>query len=413
MKILYAPYVFEKIFAHMNAMTKLSLMFILGLVIGFLSWGEGRNPTFAIFIPFIWTLVFQTRLNAMLILGYYFSAIRSVAYAAFGYYFESQYYVAIGIVLWLCMSIMIAIPWMLTSLLFAKYKLQTPIHRVMAFVVAMILTMIPPFGIIGVANPLLALGWFMPGWGWWAFVVCFMSMTLFLQVRYQAQLIVLLIIPALWLLPHQDESHVRYKDIESVSTTWGRPNTMDDIIDRLFMIHDYAKVAAKKGIRTVIYPEGILADWKDAYQFTWRTEIESVAKKFNVNIAVGIDEEIGVKRYENAIKMSSSSGVIARARQNIPANMQLPFTKTGFNSDWTRSTQINIGGHQAMIVFCYEEHLLGLLLMGMVDRKPDVMISVLNSWWAKDEEITRVVQRTHAESFARLFGIPLIRAENQ
>lgn len=398
---------------EMGIATKASLAFLTGLVIGFLSWGEGRNPSFAIFIPILWSMILNPYLNSMLVFGYYLASIRSAAYAAFGYYFESKYHIAIGISLWIAMSAMITVPWLVTSAICSKLELRRPIERVLATMMALIVTMIPPFGIIGVANPLLSLGWFMPGFGWWALMLFFLALAWILFSRHQAKILLALGVMSLVLLDHHEESHQQYGEIEAVSTKWGRPTTMDDIVDRLFLIHDYAQVASKKGVKTIIYPEGILADWKDAYQFTWRTEIESVAKEYQLTIGVGVDEEIGVGRYENALKMTSSApAILARARQNIPAKMQLPFSDTGFNSDWLRSTQVNIGKYKAMLVFCYEEHLFGLLLLGLFERRPDVMVTVLNSWWANDEKITREVQLRHAESFARLFAIPLIRSEN-
>ncbi|MFD2274243.1 hypothetical protein ACFS07_33130 [Undibacterium arcticum] len=63
-----------------------------------------------------------------------------------------------------------------------------------------------------------------------------------------------------------------------------------------------------------------------------------------------------------------------------------------------------------MVLFCYEEHLPGIILSGIWRKRPEVIVAVSNSWWGKGG-VAPVVQERHSESLAKLFGIPLLRAE--
>jgi hypothetical protein len=391
------------------------LILLAGYCIGTISWGESFNPTFAIFVPLLW-IYFETQFDRnMLIVGYYFASTMAVFYAAMGFYDSSPYKTFISLVLWIGITFLICLPWMFGAIFLKYWKIKNrSLINLVVLLCVLLATMIPPFGYIGVTNPLLSLGWLLPGTGWWAFVLFLICMVFFVVLDKRIFTLSVILIPVLIALPHEEQEHSSYRDIVAVSTEWGKPKTMDDIIDRMFSVMDKIDYSAKHGTKTLIYPEGILGDWKDAYEFTWRTQVESLAIRKNVIVGVGLDEPVGNGSFENSIKFASAAPMnLVRARQSSPALMRMPWEREGFNTDWSRSPFITIRSHQTMIVFCYEEHLFGLMLWSLFEKRPDVIISMVNSWWGKDAQLTRAVQLRHAESVAKLFGIPLIRSENR
>ncbi|MFC6522693.1 hypothetical protein ACFQAT_26135 [Undibacterium arcticum] len=184
------------------------------------------------------------------------------------------------------------------------------------------------------------------------------------------------------------------------------------MVDRIGLISERSKQEARSGIKAVIYPESILGDWTDSYNKPWKWEIASVAKSQGIQIAIGANRQIGKDLWDNTLTLqNAASTTVIGARQTIPVSMYQPWHNAGYTSDWSRSTNIRIAGHDAMVLFCYEEHLPGIILSGIWRKRPEVIVAVSNSWWGKGG-VAPVVQERHSESLAKLFGIPLLRAEN-
>ena len=86
---------------------------------------------------------------------------------------------------------------------------------------------------------------------------------------------------------------------------------------------------------------------------------------------------------------------------------------------WGRDTDVHllgpgtvmIGPRRAAALLCYEQSLVFPVLESFRD-KPDVLLASSNLYWAKNTNIN-VIEEVCVRAWARLFGVPYLRAVNE
>lgn len=385
----------------------------LGILVGFVSWGEGRSPALAVLVPIVWMMVRSPLVASAWVVGYYFVSMRGIVSASDVFFGDIQSPFWFGVLLWSSLCSLLCLPWIVGAFCRQKWRWSDKHQNGLLAVAILFISIIPPLGIISGASPILSVGWILPGSSWSGLVAYATLLLVFPYLRFKHLVIAVLAGVCAVLTPHENEDHSTFDNIRAISTNWGKTGPVDTVADRISAIAARAKQEARAGVKAVVYPEGILGDWTDSYKTVWDLEVVSASKTYGIEIGVGANIEARPGVWNNSLLVQRGrSGDSISARQTVPVSMYQPWHDAGYPADWTRSTSTTLAGHSVMVLFCYEEHLPGIVLSGILRKRPEVLLSVSNAWWGR-ESVVPVVQVRHAESMSRLFGIPLLRAENR
>jgi apolipoprotein N-acyltransferase len=382
-----------------------------GAVVGWLAWGDGRAPALALLVPLVWMLIRDQPAAAAWVAGYYCTSMRGVIYAS-DVFFSGSHPFVFGLGLWVGLSVLLCLPWVVSAFVRNRGKAVHGRFWGALALISILVAMVPPLGMVNAASPILGLGWVVPGAGWAAITAYAVLIMAFPFLKHQSIVVGVLAVLSLALTPYQGEDHSRLGDIVAVSTRWGQIKSMDMAVDRITAIGIEARKQTDSGAKAIIFPELILGDWNDSYQSAWDMEIAKASKRRNMEIAVGVAVEDSPGVMANTLKLVHKGETRSvHARQTVPVSMYQPWHDTGYPSNWSKSSVLEVAGKRAMVLFCYEEHLAGLMLMGLLRDRPDFILAVSNSWWG-GKSASPAVQLRHSESIAKLFGLPLLRANN-
>lgn len=135
------------------------LWLALGVVLGYLAWHPEATQWWVLPLPLIW-VASRTRLAAFLLwLGYYLAGARDVP-VIFACFFPESWS-GWGVATWLIHAALLSLPW-------AVFWREKPTTRraILSAVAALLVTTLPPLGILGWLSPLLLAGEAFPGTGW-------------------------------------------------------------------------------------------------------------------------------------------------------------------------------------------------------------------------------------------------------
>ena len=361
------------------------ILIISGLAVGAISYGNfwwtiGLSLMFPV-------LMFKadTRLYAFLVaLLYHMGATRSLALAA-GQFFGHEIFYGIG--LWLVGN-------GLNAFIYSSLWHEKATVRLFTIPLAVILTAIPPLGILGWANPLTAAGVFFPGSGLLGFA--------YLLGAYAA-------------LSTGKSGAVKAFGLISMGCLFTAPNAKPNPIKGLSTnFHKTADHGAADydrqiklrerslGMNTpiLLLPEAIVTGgWTEAGQHLW-----AKAKR-----TVLMGAEIKIARPEN-VMVNIKSGEVYSQRQPVPFSMWRPFDASSYASHWFEKPTIAAEGLKIAPLICYEGFLVWPVVHSYLAGATHIAASG-NYWWARETEIPRI-HESIVKSWSRLFSMPYAMAVN-
>lgn len=327
----------------------------------------------------------ESRIQAFSIAAFYhMGASRSLALSAGGYYGNEHFF---GFGIWLVGNVAIALVY--TVLWHAR-----PNIRLVTIPLAVVLTAIPPLGVLGWANPLTAAGVLFPGTGLLGFAYLF-GLYASLSSRPKGLVMIFGLI-AVWCqltspLPKENPIAGLSSDFHNTSDNGaGDYHRQSELKER---------TRAVKG-KILLLPEGIVTGgWTEVGKRFWRP----------ANRPVLIGAEIKVKRPENVIA-NVKTGDLYFQRQPVPFSMWRPFDSGSYESHWFTNPIIKVEGVKIAPLICYEGFLVWPIVHSYL-AGASYIAATGNYWWAKDSQMPRVHQSI-IKSWSRLFSMPYTMAVN-
>jgi hypothetical protein len=315
----------------------------------------------------------------------------------------------IGLFLCLAAAGLLALPW---GLLFTRGRGRA------AFCVPMciLLTAMPPLGIIGWASPLLSAGVLFPGSKWFglAFIIVFLSVFRFKP----AQSLIGLTFCAFVFHFQYTEPHLP-AGWEAVNTNYGGVGQGDPDFAAEYITHQCMQATILESHAAVLlFPEHLVTHWNESTEAFWGETLTAVAAQHRtVLIGAGINHPVTPRnplaqnRYLNVLlARGEESTALYQERIPIPIVMWKPVGDGGVPlTPFARGT-IRIHNQNAAVLICYEQILVWPFLSSALEH-PTILLTTSNDYWAEKTRIP-AIQQSSAESWARLFHLPRLSATN-
>lgn len=389
----------------------------LGAGVGLLAWDGQHTPVMAVLLPLFWILASGAFEAFMLVLGYQAVATSVLAVGAltFG---QSPSQIGLQLAGWSLQSTAVACLWAFAWRLGSK----SAVRHVAAGIIVQLALLLPPLWLLGTASPVVWIGSIAGGTGWYGLATGLVAPLALggvvrdKNVRSKA-LAVVAITPLLFGVRSELglDMH-RAPGLYGVDVRWGDSGQsgLDHVVDRIPKIGAALRaVAQDSSIKTVVFPEAVLGGIYEDASVVVKIEIESAVRTLGVQALIGADRLVdGRPRVSLRVVNPLGPSLWIDARQPTPVSLWRPFDPGSYSADWTRPSELLLAdGRTAYISFCHEDVVPGLFLMAML-KHPDVVISVANNWWMPSDKGSNQ-QARHVQAYAKLFGLPLVRAVNR
>lgn len=317
-----------------------------------------------------------------------------------------------GIPLWIIVAGLLSLPWLWA---------WSP-SRISLFwrcPIALLSSVLPPLGIIGLASPIAAAGSLFPGAGFVG-----LALTLFLPalVINSAQA-ASFAFASLVLLSHLlSAPQPPPKDWAAVDTRFGPVgHGRADLLREYQVAKQIEAEVSRSRARVVIFPEAVAPDWIDAVVPTGKIilvgAVEPVPKSANLRAEVAalngsLSAAIPAESlsYQNKLLVRGAETKDFVQRVPIPIGMWKPFTGTGVPLNLAGPGTLSVNGRRAAVIICYEQLIAWPVLASLLER-PAIIVAVSNNVWVTGTAVPSV-ERTAMIAWARLFHIPLLLAAN-
>ena len=367
---------------------------LLATLVGALAWS---GPLWLIALSLLFPVVcswphpaLRRRDHALIAAFYYAAATWPVIPSGIRLYDASA--APFLLVLWIAASLLLALPWCLPG----------------PAAVAMALTVVPPLGIIGVADPLTAAGLLFPGTAW-------------LGLAFTALLPSLLIAWPKPTLPFAAlvlcTTNVMYRDPASpqnwvaLDTQFGDVRSPNDFAAEFRASEFIQSEAMKTDARVLIFPEMVVTRWTEATEAFWDPTLRKLAEqRRTLIVGAGLPIE-NTRDYRNALVVAGAEKQHFFQRIPLPGVMWNPFAARDRVPLRLRGPAIlTVAGERAAPLICYELLIPWPILTAVMNR-PSAILAVSNATWTHHTPIPSV-QKSSIAAWSRLFRIPVLSATN-
>lgn len=347
----------------------------------------------------------------------------------------------IALALWSVSSLLLALPWLLV---------WSPQHNqaVWRAPAGLVLTVLPPLGIIGWASPLTASGILFPGLAWCGLLLCALgSGCLVLWPRRAAAVLAATSLLCNAVASHNPQPPPEWK---AINTGFGGiahdpENTIAEYEAAQSIQHAALTAAAK----VIVFPETVVPNWTAATDAFWQQTLDRLRSSgktvligarvplacqktrplrydFSADLAAlngtqpATIPAVALKRqpaiqsafpYDNAVIVRGAETGLFKQRVPVPIAMWNPLKTAAAHLHLWNAGVIDLHGRRAAILVCYEQLLTWPVLVSMAHR-PTVLIAVANDYWATGTPIPHF-QLAAVRAWARLFDVPYLSAVNR
>ncbi len=276
-------------------------------------------------------------------------------------FFGNQGTPLIGLFLCLTAAALLALPW---GLLFTRGRRKAAL----SVPLCVLLTAIPPLGIIGWASPLLSAGVLFPGSKWFGLTLIIGFLSLF-----------------------------RFKPASSVACL---------------------TLCALSHAAVLLFPEHLVPHWNESTEAFWGNTLTSVAAQHRT-VLIGAGTNPPATPRNPFAQNRSLNVLLARGEENtalyqqripIPIAMWKSLGNDGVPLNLFARGTIRIHNQNAAVLICYEQVLVWPFLSSALEH-PTILLTASNDYWAKNTRIP-AIQQSSAASWARLFHLPVLSAIN-
>lgn len=367
----------------------------------------------AMFFPLLWAMASTRSIAALVAASYFLAASRGLPQGVANFYAADLW---LGLVLWVMASVSFvgvhAALWMTRHGEPASGKRGGGSARAVRYLLAMALTGMPPFGIIGWAHPLTATGVLFPGWGWFG-VSAMATGLLIITTRLWPAAAVILGGFWLWSAATWTELKLPYAwrgvDLQQAQNL-GRDGSLQHHRDLIATVH--RTIAKYPDTHVVVLPESTLGFWTPTVERVWREGLRG--SDFTVIAGAAVVDPRG---YDNVMVVISADAadILYSERMPVPGSMWQPWLQWtgqggGARADFFGNPAVEVDGVRIAPLICYEQLILWPVLQSML-YSPEVIVAVGNGWWTENTSIV-AIQKASVSAWARLFGLPVVMAFN-
>ncbi|MGO6949627.1 conjugal transfer protein TraB [Rhizobium johnstonii] len=393
---------------------KSALLVIASVICGWLGWsGNVYLLPVAMIFPALWARSRSRWVAALVSAGYFLAASRGLPQGVANFYAADLWP---GILLWVTASVSFigvhAALWTKRTGEFACGKRGPGPARAVRYLLAMVLTGLPPFGITGWAHPLTAAGVLFPGWGWWGLVTTAILLVLMTGRRWQIAAAVLgglhVWSATNWTPPKLTPGWMGV-DLKKGGTL----GLAGSLAYQRHQIDTVRKaVEAGENVRVAVLPESALGFWTPTAARVWQEGLRGS----NLTVIAGA-AVIEPRGYDNVMVAISTDAakVLYRERMPVPGSMWQPWLRWteqggGARADFFANPVVEVDGVRIAPLICYEQLIVWPVLQSML-YSPEVIVAVGNGWWTENTSIV-AIQKASAIAWARLFDLPIVMAFN-
>jgi len=379
------------------ALRSFLLAFLLGMVVGYISWGQNLSFTIlslSLFLAYL--LVDKRQLFFGFVWAYYLMASRGFLLGV-DHYYESFGYAFLA---WFTVATFSSFLWVF--IWSASFK-----RRLLLFPLLLIVMILPPMGFISWVNPLPTIAVVLPSFGFLGIIlelIIIYVLALFWKryghARYYFMpLLVISLIPTLYYFPPKVKENLDIKSIQSDIEYF--PMTFDKSKEYKRLKSFFYKVQNSKS-QSILLPENALGNYGSVQSMLWqdldeKKTVFAGATIYNTRRSKNINALLGIKH--------DRSKVLYKQRVPVLGEMWKPFTNKGTEATIFEKPIIQINGEKAGVFICYEQLLVYPYLQTFF-YEPKMLIGISNLYWAKGTNIS-VIQKETMELWAILFGVPL------
>lgn len=377
-----------------------AILFVAGgAFTGAIGW-SGHPLAFAVGIAFpaLWAFAPSRTVSALVALAHFLGASRGLPVGA-SIFFGAQ--LAIGLGLWLAASLMFV------AVHTAFWTSRGGWRRPVRYAIAAILMSVPPFGIVGWAHPITAAGILFPGWAWFGLAATAAVLAAMTTRAWPLAAAVATLAFAWsassWTPPVEPEG---WRGINT-RFRFEASGQYADYYQQVWTIR-LVETAADEGARVAILPESAMGLWSGTTERLWTSKLSSL--DVMVNGGAAVVDPVG---YDNVMIGVSGKGaeVLYRERMPVPVSMWQPWTTGGAHARFFANPVFEFARLKVAPLICYEQLIIWPVIQSMLHR-PDVVVATGNGWWTGDTNIV-AIQRSSAQAWASLFGLPLVMAFNE
>jgi hypothetical protein len=346
-------------------------------------WGPGIS---ALFLPLVSTA--KSRLARYLTaLAYYLTGSAGISAGAANFFGPGH--LGLGILLWLSSAALLALPWMLARGVFGT-------------LLALLLTALPPLGLIGWLSPLNAAGVAFPGLNLVGLGL-FLGLTATVGAQRWDLTIALVALAGL--------SNLLYVGPRMPSGWQGfatHVHPTSSFMSEASQIAGWAAKARSAKAEYLLLPEDAAGEWLVGTQ----AQLEAAVPPGQTWL-VGASYPLGHNHWSDAIVAVSHGGsrLLFEAPFTVPVSMWHPWKQAGhYPALWWEAARV-VDGKRVWASICYSQLLPWVWLEGMLQR-PGILLAPRNDWWAIGTGI-RGIQISSTQAWSRLMGIPALDAENR
>jgi hypothetical protein len=362
----------------------------------------------------------------------------------------------IPLAMWVLTAILLSAPW---AIAWTSDRLQCLWRAPLA----LLATIIPPLGIIGLASPIVAAGYLFPGTRWIGLAAVALLPGIILSTRGLGlrRRCVVLCFAIGFCIVFTIEGRIFPVGHPEPPRGWLAVNTHFGDVSEPFGDFPTAQFiqqkAAETSARVLIFPEAVVPRWSEATEAFWRQSLDRCRSRGQIlAIGAGLPPKTGLPKddrerlsdlrsYEfgaaiEALKWMYTSRVIDGSvisnglikprpepidntmlivgaesatfyqRVPVPVGMWRPFNRISVPLRLSAPGVLAIDHQRAAVLICYEQMLTFPILASMLQR-PTVIVGISNTFWVDGTTIPRY-QATALRGWAKLFRLPYFLAVN-
>ena len=358
--------------------------------------------------------------------------------------------------IWVFAAILLSAPWTVawTSKRF---------HCLWRAPLALLATIVPPLGIIGLASPLVAAGYLFPGAGWTGLAAVGLLPGIFLStqvLRFRRRCVALSFVIG-FCIGISIDGRCFSPDRGAPPRGWIAVNTHFGDVSRPFREFPAAQFiqqkAAESSARVLIFPEAVVARWSEATEAFWRQSLDRCQARGQIlAIGAGLPAKSALPKDErerlndlrsydfgaaiaalqtmdsprtihggalsndllksrpeptdNTMLIVGAESTAFYQRVPVPLGMWRPFNRISVPLRLNAPGVLAIDHERAAVLICYEQMLTFPILASMLQH-PTVIVGISNTFWVGHTTIPRY-QANALRAWAKLFRLPYFSAVN-
>jgi hypothetical protein len=309
-------------------------------------------------------------------------------------------FLALGVLLWVLAALVVAATW-------AWFWKPTKAARPWWMPFPLIVTALPPIGVLGWVHPINAAGALFPGWGWLGIAgAVFVAVGLAIVPKGWLAISPLALVLWAGLAARPAKSLSGWQGLDTKEPFGHGEVDSERELKRAMAL---PKLAAATPGRVIVLPESIGGLWFEVPEAFWK---EGLASSGDKTVLLGAAVGEGDGRSANILLSVNRTGskVIYRQRMPVPLTMWRPWASDGTHAYWFEDPVMDVAGERAAVLICYEQVIVWPILFSMANR-PTVVVAIANDWWARGSTIPRI-QKNCVLAWCRLFDTPLVTATN-